>query len=402
MAKRPVPGRVKTRLVKSGHLTADEAASLAAAMLECTVRRLATRMEVVIALADHADATLPAWGQRRTIDQGGGDLGARLDRVWRSLDPTPVVAFFGADSPDVPDAMLDAIPLALAAAPIAIGPAGDGGYWTLAARGYHPEVLRRIDWGGPAVYDQTRQRARDADLAVCRLPSWSDVDDAADLRALRRRLAGLASPAPPLVDLAGRLPAERGTRPAGEGRSMTDMRGARLVDEPASIELPDLSDTSILIVDDNAQNLELMHAYLEELPCRIVTATDGIEAVSAIEKDPPDLVLLDVMMPRMSGFEVCQKIKASPRTRDVIVIMVTALHEVGDFERAVESGTDDFLTKPVNKLELTTRVKSLLRVALLKRKLDQVMALKQRVAPDDRSDQDLAQKLEGRADEGER
>jgi two-component system alkaline phosphatase synthesis response regulator PhoP len=142
----------------------------------------------------------------------------------------------------------------------------------------------------------------------------------------------------------------------------------------SDVELPDLSEASIMLVDDNVQNLELMQAYLEELPCRLHTAADGVEAVERLEHDPPDLILLDVMMPRMSGFEVCQKIKSTPQTRDIIVIMVTALHEVADFERAVECGTDDFLTKPVNKLELLTRVKSLLRVSLLKRKLDQILA----------------------------
>ncbi len=110
----------------------------------------------------------------------------------------------------------------------------------------------------------------------------------------------------------------------------------------------DLADASILLVDDNVQNLELMQAYLESLPCRLRTARDGVEAFEAINEDAPDLVLLDVMMPRMSGFELCQKIKAAPGTRDIVVIMVTALHEVGDYERAVECGTDDFVTKPVN------------------------------------------------------
>jgi two-component system cell cycle response regulator len=138
-------------------------------------------------------------------------------------------------------------------------------------------------------------------------------------------------------------------------------------------ELPGLEDTSVLIVDDNLQNLELLQAYLEELPCAVHTATDGVEAMEAIGKGDVDLVLLDVMMPRMSGFEVCQKIKTSPSTRDVVVIMVTALHEVGDFERAIESGTDDFLTKPINKLELLTRVRSLLRVRILRRKMDQLL-----------------------------
>jgi hypothetical protein len=143
------------------------------------------------------------------------------------------------------------------------------------------------------------------------------------------------------------------------------------IDESA---LSDLSNARILLVDDNQQNLELMQAYLESLPCRLTTARDGLEAIDAIHREKPDLILLDVMMPKMSGFEVCRKLKADPATRDIVVIMVTALHEVGDHERAVESGTDDFLTKPVNKLELLTRVRSLLKMALLKRKLSELLS----------------------------
>jgi two-component system alkaline phosphatase synthesis response regulator PhoP len=139
------------------------------------------------------------------------------------------------------------------------------------------------------------------------------------------------------------------------------------------VDLAELGDATVLLVDDNQQNLELMQAYLEALPCRIVTCRDGVEAIEAVDRESPDLVLLDVMMPRMSGFEVCRKIKQSPATRDVVVIMVTALHEVGDFERAIECGTDDFLTKPVNKLELLTRVRSLIRVRLLKRRLERML-----------------------------
>lgn len=147
----------------------------------------------------------------------------------------------------------------------------------------------------------------------------------------------------------------------------------------SELDAAELEGSSILLVDDNPQNLELMQAYLEDLPCVVRTARDGIEAVESIQLEQPDLVLLDVMMPRMSGFEVCQKIKGNPRTRDIVVIMVTALHEVGDYERAHESGTDDFLSKPVNKLELLVRVKSLLRVRLLKRQLD---ALRDRLGLD--------------------
>ncbi|HRP64047.1 MAG TPA: response regulator [Phycisphaerales bacterium] len=156
----------------------------------------------------------------------------------------------------------------------------------------------------------------------------------------------------------------------------------------------DLSECSLLLVDDNQQNLELMQAYLESLPCSIRTARDGVEAVALIEEEMPDLVLLDVMMPRMSGFEVCQKIKSNPMTRDIVVIMVTALHEVGDFERAAECGTNDFITKPVNKLELVTRVRSLLELRLLKRRYDQVMSLTHRVGLDDRDRPDAGEKLE--------
>ncbi len=129
----------------------------------------------------------------------------------------------------------------------------------------------------------------------------------------------------------------------------------------------------MLLVDDNEQNLELLRAYLDDLGCETRTATDGVAAMAAIEAAIPDLVLLDVMMPRMSGFQVCERIKQSPRTRDVPVVMVTALNEVGDVERAVEAGADDFLTKPVNRLELLTRVRSLLRVRNLKRQLDSTL-----------------------------
>lgn len=146
---------------------------------------------------------------------------------------------------------------------------------------------------------------------------------------------------------------------------------------PDASEELDLSQSCILIVDDNTQNVELLQAYLEGLGCRMITAGDGLDAIRLIE-DPhqpkPDLILLDVMMPKMSGFEVCRKLKEDPATRSIPIMMVTALNELGDIERGVESGTDDFVTKPVNKLELLTRVKSLLRVRHLKRELDRTMA----------------------------
>jgi len=131
---------------------------------------------------------------------------------------------------------------------------------------------------------------------------------------------------------------------------------------------------TVLIVDDNVQNVELLQAYLEELPVKTMTAENGIHALDIVKQHQPDLILLDIMMPGMSGFEVCKKLKSDPATRDIPIIMVTALNEISDIERGVESGTDDFLTKPVNKLELLTRVKSLLRLRNLKSELERALA----------------------------
>jgi two-component system, OmpR family, alkaline phosphatase synthesis response regulator PhoP len=130
----------------------------------------------------------------------------------------------------------------------------------------------------------------------------------------------------------------------------------------------------IVIADDNVQNVELLEAYLSNFPCEIRTAYDGEETLKVVEEFAPDLLLLDVMMPRLSGFEVCKLIRANPATHDLLILMVTALNEAADFERGVQAGTDDFLTKPVNKIELLCRIRSLLRVRHLKSQLDRTLA----------------------------
>ena len=121
----------------------------------------------------------------------------------------------------------------------------------------------------------------------------------------------------------------------------------------------------ILAVDDNKQNLTLLERALTSAQYAVVTAEDGPTALELIGSAAPDLVLLDVMMPGMSGYEVCQRIRANEATCLLPVVMLTALTDVADRIRGIEAGADDFLSKPVNREELLTRVKSLLRIKTL-------------------------------------
>lgn len=118
----------------------------------------------------------------------------------------------------------------------------------------------------------------------------------------------------------------------------------------------------ILIADDNAANRELLEAYLLGMDCELETAVDGEDALAKVAEFRPDLILLDVMMPKLSGFEVCRQLKDAPETARMMVLMVTALNEPGDIERAVDAGTDDFLSKPVNRIELIKRVENMLKL----------------------------------------
>jgi len=121
----------------------------------------------------------------------------------------------------------------------------------------------------------------------------------------------------------------------------------------------------ILAVDDNKQNLALLGKALTAAGYQVFTAEEGRSALELVGRMAPDLVLLDVMMPGMSGYEVCQQIRANEATCLLPVVMLTALTDVTDRIRGIESGADDFLSKPVNREELLTRVKSLLRIKAL-------------------------------------
>ena len=118
----------------------------------------------------------------------------------------------------------------------------------------------------------------------------------------------------------------------------------------------------VLIADDNEPNRELLEVYLAEIDCEIATAVDGRDTLDKVVAFRPDIILLDVMMPKLSGFEVGQQLKGDPATSPIMILMVTALGELGDIERAVEAGTDDFLSKPVNKAELVKRVENMLKL----------------------------------------
>ena len=130
--------------------------------------------------------------------------------------------------------------------------------------------------------------------------------------------------------------------------------------------------SKILIADDNVPNVELLDAYLSGCDYEIETASDGAETLERVKSFAPDLILLDIMMPKLSGFEVCEKLKSDPLTKGIMILMVTALSELGDIERAVNAGCDDYLSKPVNKFELLKRVENMLRLRSITDELERL------------------------------
>jgi len=121
----------------------------------------------------------------------------------------------------------------------------------------------------------------------------------------------------------------------------------------------------ILVVDDTPQNVKLLADLLTAKGYAVVTASSGAQALEKVPKETPDLVLLDVVMPEMSGYEVCRKIRTNPATATLPVVMVTALDPAQERVKGIDAGADDFLSKPINQQELLARVRSLLRIKLL-------------------------------------
>jgi DNA-binding response OmpR family regulator len=122
------------------------------------------------------------------------------------------------------------------------------------------------------------------------------------------------------------------------------------------------SQAKILVVDDTETNIRLLRALLKGAGYDVVTAACGMDALTVAASENPDLILLDIMMPDLTGFEVCQRLRSVPGTRQTPIVFLTALHEMEDHMKGMDVGGDDVLTKPINKLELLTRVKSLLRL----------------------------------------
>ena len=130
----------------------------------------------------------------------------------------------------------------------------------------------------------------------------------------------------------------------------------------------------ILVVDDERQNLDLMEAMLTSSGFDVLLAGGGEEGLRLAREQKPDLILLDLMMPGLSGFEVCARLKTDPQTGGIPVLFVTALSQISDKERALAAGGDDFLTKPYQRAELLARVEALLKVRHLNRDLDRALA----------------------------
>ena len=151
--------------------------------------------------------------------------------------------------------------------------------------------------------------------------------------------------------------------PSRRGDDLAILQPARRLARPERTPI-------VLVVDDSPANRDLIEACLAGVECQVRTAEDGQAALRAIQSSPPDLVLLDVQMPGMDGYEVCRRIKQAPSSRLIPVVMITALDRTSDRINALEAGADDYMTKPVDRVELVARVRSALRLKSVYDSLD--------------------------------
>jgi two-component system sensor histidine kinase/response regulator len=163
------------------------------------------------------------------------------------------------------------------------------------------------------------------------------------------------------------------------------------------LSLPPPSPARVLVVDDQPQNVELLHAYLSAEGHEVLPAASGAEALERLSREMPDLLLLDAMMPGMSGLEVARRVKADPQTGRIPILMVTALQGEEERARAIDAGADDFVSKPVSQNELLTRVRSLVRIgrlhAELARQRDELEAKAAELEAAERARDDLTSML---------
>src|SRR5262249_51155835 len=144
--------------------------------------------------------------------------------------------------------------------------------------------------------------------------------------------------------------------------------------KPTAPQTGERAKPRILIADDHPQGVELLDAYLDRDDYEICTAADGEETLARVRDWQPDLILLDIMMPKISGFEVCKRLRADATTSNIAILMITALDQPSDIERALDVRADDFVTKPINKSELLVRVRALLQARHEKNELKGTLA----------------------------
>ena len=136
-----------------------------------------------------------------------------------------------------------------------------------------------------------------------------------------------------------------------------------------------MNKAKILVADDIKQNVKLLRVILTASEFDVIEAYDGEEALEKAKSENPDLILLDIMMPKLTGYEVCQQLRANGTTKSIPIVMITALHEMDDRIKGIEAGADDFISKPFNKTELLARVKALLRMRRIPAKEEETNVL---------------------------